>query len=254
MTFAEKYAHILRDLLYYYEYKVNPRGLTVHEIIDYSFKISPIYPLFKNKIKSSEINYINGELEWYFKAMNDVNFISKYSSFWKKICNDNGTCNSAYGHLIFKEHEGVNQYKWALNSLIKDKNSRQAIMMFNRPQFQYEGNKDFVCTMFLQFFIRDDKLICKTNMRSNDAVYGLANDVVFFTLLQQQLYRHLLKYYPNLKLGIYIHNSGSMHLYENKFDIVKEMLKEKFFPIELKLKFDIIDENGKFLQLYKINI
>ena len=79
-------------------------------------------------------------------------------------------------------------------------------------------------------------------------------DVVFFTLLQQQLYRHLLKYYPNLKLGIYIHNSGSMHLYENKFDIVKEMLKEKFFPIELKLKFDIIDENGKFLQLYKINI
>lgn len=240
-TFASAFENILKNLVEEPDYIIDPRAQNTKELINYSFCIeNPLSSLLINKEHSSNLNYIAGELVWYFRKQNDLEYISKYSSFWNKVANEDGTCNSAYGHLIFN-----GQYQWALNCLEKDINSRQAVIHFNNETHQFEGNKDFVCTMYVNLFIRENKLHLSTQMRSNDVIFGLINDVAFFTTLQQQALLHLQKTYPDLEVGFYYHYANSLHLYERHFDKARKMLKNPCISGELpKLNRELITRDG----------
>lgn len=233
-TFADAYATALNDVLYNPEYITSPRGMKIFEVTNAALVIEdPRYSLYENKRRSSQFKYIAGELIWYFTGRNDTEFITKFAKFWDQIANDDKTVNSAYGNLIFKEENEhlYTQWQWALESLIKDKDSRQAILHFNKPSHQRKGNKDFVCTLNGIFQIRDNKLNFTVDMRSNDLILGTATDVAFFCLLQEQMYQHLRKHYPNLEMGTYTHISHSLHIYERHFDLVGEMLNNDFEPM-----------------------
>lgn len=241
-TFAEVYKASLNSLYNDPNYETNPRGLYIKEDLDVILQIeNPLSSLYTNDRRSSQFKYIAAEFMWYFLGRNDIDFISKYASFWKTIQNEDGTANSAYGDLIFnrKNEYGYSQYQWAIESLIKDKDTRQAIMHFNSDRHQYSTNKDFVCTIYGIFHIRNNKLHLCVKMRSNDAILGLPTDIAFFTMLQQQALFHLKSTYPDLELGTYTHHIDSYHIYERNFQIVKEMLDFRFNPME----FPILDSN-----------
>jgi thymidylate synthase len=248
-TFADVYESILNDLLINPEYKVSPRGQLVHEIENGIFKISnPLSCLYENKVRGSQYKYIAGELLWYFSGSNDLDFIKKYSKFWEKLVNEDRSLNSAYGHLIFtkKNENKFNQWRWAYRSLIEDKDTRQAIMHFNLPEHQFIGNKDFVCTLNLLFQIRDNRLNLTTMMRSNDVILGLPMDIVFFVSLQLQMLKLIKVKYPEVELGAYTHIANSLHLYDRNFEIVKNMLAEKFESVEIpSIEQNLVNEFGK---------
>jgi thymidylate synthase len=230
-TFADVYELALRDTLENPEYTSSPRGMEIKEICNAALVIDdPYFPLYENEERSSQFKYIAGETVWYFTGRKDIKFIDKFSKFWKQLDNGDGTVNSAYGNLIFKEplSDGRNQWQWALDSLIEDKDSRQAILHFNKPSHQWQGNKDFVCTLNGIFQIRDNRLNFTVDMRSNDLILGTATDIAFFCLLQQQMLKHLERYYPELKMGTYTHIVHSLHIYERHFDLVKRMLNKPF--------------------------
>lgn len=226
-NFADIYSKVLDILLYNCDYKVNPRGLSISECLNFNIELTnPYNNLFTNENRSIPLKYLCGELIWYFSGKNDLDFISRYSQFWNNICNTDKTLNSAYGYLIFTEKNkyGFTQWEWAKKSLIDDVDSRQAIIHFNNSSHQYDNVRDFVCTLYGQFFIRENKLFFKTFMRSQDIYFGMTFDIPFFTLLMQCMHRELIKYYPNLVLGTYEHHVGSLHVYENKIDICKKMV------------------------------
>lgn len=247
-TFAEVYKKSLSDLYNNPEYVTSPRDLNIKENAGVSLLIqNPISNMYMNNRRGSQFEYIAGELLFYFLGRNDTEYISKFSKFWKNIENEDGTVNSAYGNLIFNELNEFEftQYDWALTSLIKDKDSRQAIMHFNSKDHQYLKNKDFVCTMYSIFQIRENKLNFKVYMRSNDAILGTPTDVAFFTVLQMQALNHLREVYPELELGTYEHVIDSYHIYDRHFGLVKEMLSNDFVPVEFpKLKLDLINNDG----------
>ena len=233
-TFADVYEKALRDTLKNPEYISSPRGMEIKEISNAALVIDdPYFPLYENEVRSSQFRYIAGETVWYFTGRKDIKFINAYSKFWKQLDNGDGTVNSAYGNLIFKEplSDGRNQWQWALDSLIKDRDSRQAILHFNKPSHQWQGNKDFVCTLNGVFQIRDNRLNFTVDMRSNDLILGTATDIAFFCLLQQQMLKHLQLHYPDLKMGNYTHIVHSLHIYERHFDLVKRMLDKPFLQM-----------------------
>ena len=233
-TFADVYEKALRDTLNNPEYTSSPRGMEIKEISNAALVIDdPYFPLYENEVRSSQFKYIAGETVWYFTGRKDIKFIDKFSKFWKQLDNGDGTVNSAYGNLIFKEplSDGRNQWQWALDSLIEDRDSRQAILHFNKPSHQWQGNKDFVCTLNGIFQIRDNRLNFTVDMRSNDLILGTATDIAFFCLLQQQMLSHLQLHYPNLKMGNYTHIVHSLHIYERHFDLVKRMLAGPFIQM-----------------------
>jgi thymidylate synthase len=222
--------------------------MQINEITDFSFTVeNPLSCLYDNKRRGSQSKYIAAEFIWYFSGRRDLEFIEKYASFWKHVANPDGTLNSAYGHLLFnrKNEHGKTQWQWAYDSLVADKDTRQAIMHFNTPDHQRDGNKDFVCTLSGNFHIRENKLNLTINMRSNDAILGTATDVAFFCVLQIQMWYLLQEKYPNLELGTYTHYVHSMHIYERHFELVKEMLAEEFVPVKIPtMEDDFVDSKG----------
>lgn len=231
-SFAEAYRNALDAVLNSPEYETSPRDMKIREITNVQMEFNPALPLYDNLRRGSQNRYIAGELLWYFAGRKDIEFISKFAKFWEQLDNGDGTVNSAYGNLLFKEFnlKGMTEWEWAFNSLTSDKDTRQAVVHFNKPDHKWKGNKDFVCTLSGTFQIRDNRLNFKVHMRSNDMVLGTATDVAFFCLLQQQMLSLLKPTYPELELGSYIHEVDSLHIYERHFGLVEEMLAEDFVP------------------------
>lgn len=223
-----------------------PRDLEVTELMYAGYKIDPSQAIANFNSREFNWKYFAGELAWYLNKDTNINYINQFSGFWKNITNP-GTneINSNYGSLLFGR-----QLQWVVDSLIKDKNSRQAIAFLNQPRYQFEGNKDFVCTMYLNFSIRNNKLDMKVQMRSNDIFYGLTFDAPFFAFVQQHVYLWLKSTYPELELGTYHHYADNIHFYERHFElaekIVHEPLHKKQYVMNIqKPIFNI--ENGSML-------
>lgn len=204
-----------------------PRDLKVKESVLSSFVVNPTQPIANFENRKFNWKYLAGEFAWYLNQDRDVDFIGAFSKFWSKLTNP-GTneINSNYGSLVFNKE----QFGWVVDSLVADKNSRQAIMFFNQPKFQFEGNKDFVCTMYANFFIRNNQLNMKIQMRSNDIFYGLTFDAPFFSFLQQSVYLQLKETYPELELGSYYHFADNLHFYERHFDLAESIKIEQINP------------------------
>lgn len=215
-----------------------PRDLKVKELQFGHIAIDPTRPIADFEARGFNWKYLAGEMAWYLKKDRDVDYIGQFSGFWSNITNPNtNEINSNYGSLVFNKE----QFGWAVDSLLKDKNSRQAIMFFNQPKFQFEGNKDFVCTMYANFFIRNNKLNMKIQMRSNDIFYGLTFDAPFFSFLHQSVYLILKDQYPDLELGIYHHFADNIHFYERHFELAQQIktnrMSSEGHTFELKDKF-----------------
>lgn len=236
-TFAEAYKNLLNEVYNKFEFETAPRGMNIREILNCSVTIeNPYSNLFKNEVRDLPMKYLKKELALYLSGRYDVEGFGEASKFWKKIANDDGTINSAYGNLIFKMDDTpgkFSQWRWALYSLIQDKDSRQAVMHFNRPCHQYLGVKDFPCTLEMIFHIRDNKLNATTVMRSNDVIKGTTFDIPFFMLVQQMMLNALKKTYSDLEMGTYTHLAHSMHLYESDFELVGKMLEKDFVADEM---------------------
>lgn len=202
-----------------------PRDLEVKELLLNRIDIDPTKPIADFEARSFNWKYFAGEMAWYLHRDTDVDYISKYSGMWSTLTNP-GTneINSNYGALVLN----TEQIGWVVDSLLADDNSRQAIMFFNQPKFQFKGNKDFVCTMYANFFIRNNKLNMKIQMRSNDIFYGLTFDAPFFSFLMQSVYLILKKNdkYQDLELGTYHHFADNIHFYERHFELAKKIKSE----------------------------
>ena len=204
-----------------------PRGLKVRETLGCNFYImNPKDNLVYNSFRVASPYYLAQEYFWYLSGSRKVEDISKYSKFWERIANPDGTINSNYGAYIFNKDyypiNGMSQWEYLIDTLKRDPDSRQAILQI--PITPFKGTKDVCCTSSLQFFIRDNKLHMITYMRSNDIVLGFTNDITFFTSLQINLAEIL-----GVELGWYRHVVGSMHVYENNFiEVLEEKSGNKF--------------------------
>ena len=218
MSFNSEFKEIIHDIEEFGDVS-QPRDMKVKELTITTLTFDPRQTFANFNARKFNHKYFAGELAWYLKKDRDVDYIGNFSKFWGHITNP-GTneINSNYGSLLFGE-----QLQWVLDSLKADKNTRQAIAFLNQPKYQFEGNKDFVCTMYINFFIRNNKLNMKVQMRSNDIFYGLTFDAPFFSFVQQHMRLWLLDTYPDLELGTYYHAADNIHFYERHFDLAEDI-------------------------------
>ncbi len=176
--------------------------------------------------REHSLKYIIGELVWYFSCEKTIDRIQHYSKFWNHLVDEEGFVNSNYGFKIFRKQIHLDkddirhksQFQYVVDELKRNRDSRRAIMFLNLLDEDYpkmHTTKDFSCTPYLHFLVRDGKLNMLTYMRSNDFVYGFCNDVPFFTILQELIAVEL-----NLELGYYYHNAGSEHIYSKHFHML----------------------------------
>ena len=167
-------------------------------------------------------NYAIAEWLWYLSSNPNVDNIGKLAKIWVMISDQHSEVESNYGVYLRP------QWNWVKSEIIRDNDTRRATFVINQPHHKYKNPKDYPCTQYVQFFVRDDKLHLGVNMRSNDLIFGLCNDVFTFALFQQLMLNELNESGLNLELGSYFHQAGSLHVYERHFDMIENIANSSF--------------------------
>lgn len=224
-----------------------PRGQQVKELLMDKRRIDSRKPFIDFESRPFNYKYFAGEIAWYLLQDNDIEFISDYSKFWTNLTNPNSNeINSNYGSLLFD-----GQLEWCKQALIADPNSRQAIAFLNQPKFQFKDNRDFVCTMYLNFWLRDNKLHMKVQMRSNDIFYGLTYDAPFFAFIHQHMVHDInMITHTYLEIGDYYHMADNIHYYNQHSDLAKDIINERTeTDLEMKIKLPLYHHYNGFFEL-----
>ena len=209
---------------------------TYVELISRKVQLDPYAPyIYIDKNFQTPKKYVKSELDWY-KSM-DLSIIGhegiESNPTWQSCCtkDEKKEINSNYGWCVFSEENG-SQYDNCFEVLKKDKTTRNAIIMYNRPEiykdYKRDGMHDMICTFMSHFFIRNNKLYMIHNMRSNDVRYGfICSDLAWNCFVYQNMYEDLKSTYPDLEVGTIIWTSDSMHLYSRHFEDLKNFVESE---------------------------
>lgn len=172
-------------------------------------------------------DYIQRELEWYgTESLNIKDIKGKIPQIWQEVADPRGEINSNYGFLLWSRHNG-NQLRNVLTTLREDPKSRRAVAIYTRPSMHSDWNaggmKDFICTNAVQYQIRDEKIHCTVQMRSNDAVFGFKNDLAW----QKHILTNVFEYEFQLDAAPITWQVGNLHVYPRHRKFVKEYLCSK---------------------------
>lgn len=194
-------------------------GAVVGEFLDAVMHVAdPTRNIVSSPIRNMPMRYAVGELAWYLSGSNKVNDIAQYAKKWAEISDDGETNNSAYGYRIFHKF-GFDQWEYVKELIRKDPNTRQAVIHIkdacDKP------TKDTPCTVYLQFFLRNNKLNLSVHMRSNDIWMGVPYDMFSFCFLQVKMAMEL-----GVEVGEYTHYAGSLHMYQRDYNAAIENWKK----------------------------
>ena len=201
---------------------VSARGSEQKELLFCNFTIENPEDLdITSSARKFSTDYATAEWLWYLSANPKVNNIGKLAKIWQLIQDEKGEAESNYGCYLRP------QWDWVISELMSDRDTRRATIVINQPHHKGKNKSDYPCTHYLHFFIRNDKLHMGVNMRSNDIIFGLCNDVFTFSLFQQLMLNELNSRGANVQLGTYNHHAGSLHLYERHYIMAGKILLEE---------------------------
>ena len=183
--------------------------------------------------------YIEIEKAWYESQSTNVNWIPEtynrnVPEAWKASANQFGQINSNYGHLIYSD-KYHHQYGRVLDELLANIDGRRSTMIYTRPsiweEYNEDGKNDFICTNAVTYYIRDGKIHCVVQMRSNDVVFGYKNDYAWQLHVLTELTKDYndcylsnaadADYRKEMEVGDIIWQVQNLHVYERHFDLVK---------------------------------
>lgn len=188
---------------------------------------NPRARLSRSEVKGKAFSAV-GELLWYLAGSNSLDFIESYIKKYKEETDDGVTIYGAYGPRLFNKEGKYNQIDNIINLLTEKRSTRKAVIQLFDASDLAGSYKEIPCTCTLQFFVREEKLNLHVSMRSNDVFMGLPHDIFAFTMLQE-----IIAVTLNVELGSYFHTVGSLHLYDNNREKVKQYLDEGYQPTKL---------------------
>ena len=172
-------------------------------------------------LRNGALTYLCREFLAYFNGSLKVSDgLATASKFWLTLADKDGNINSNYGYYIFyeeiKEHQ--NQFNWVINSLIRNSDSRRAIININQS-YHKSNTKDFPCTVSIQFFIKENILHCEVSSRSTDVITELPYDMGFFSFIHELLYQRLReKRLKKLLLGNTVMRTSFTQIYDKTLE------------------------------------
>jgi thymidylate synthase len=202
----------MKDLLRSGSSDVSPRGIKVKERLGVSVRIlNPRDRIINDVHRNFPLKGAIAEFLWYMTQNNKTKYITPYLKHWEKYSDDGIHVNSNYGF------QWGNQVINVINKIKRDRDTRQGVItLYDKSYSNYYG-KDNICTPDFQFLLRDNLLYLIVNARSRDLIRGECIDQFTFTLLQEIVANEL-----GVDVGWYQVNIGSLHIYEEHFDLLEK--------------------------------
>jgi thymidylate synthase len=203
----ELYAAVCRDVLAQ-GHRVAPRGMATTEVLGAHLRLTEPRRRFVSVPPVRMLNpaFAVAEALWILSG-SDEPWIFTYNRSLERYADD-GLLRGAYGPRMRRWRDEVDQVDHVRRLLLRDPDSRQAVIQLYDPQRDTRGHRDVPCTLNYRFFLRHRRLEMHTTMRSNDVWLGLPYDVFTATMLQE-----LMAGWLGVGLGSYHHHVDSLHLY-----------------------------------------
>lgn len=248
--FYESYLELIKSILDNGG-KKSPRGQGISYFQNCLFKVKNPGTVFSTPNREYKFDYLNKELELYFNGSLSAEEFGKASKFWLQLANPDGNINSNYGyHVFYREIETKfgnikNQWVYAKQQLLNDKDTRQALIFISTPAVQFDGNKDFICTLNYVFNIdENNKLHLTVNRRSQDLFFGLPYDYAYEFLLLYKMYNELKDVYPEIEIGSYTMFCNNIHIYDRNKETFENIINDyENNDLTLHNIIDKIDQN-----------
>lgn len=171
------------------------------------------------------------ETIWVLGGYNDMEYLSHYLHRATDFSDDSGIWRGAYGPRLrnyggvdsngYVCNIGVDQIKAVTHILDKDPYSRQAVIMIYDPTIDTGvSSKDIPCNQWLQFMIRDGKLIMGVVVRSNDVMWGFSG----INMFEWSVLHEMIANWLNVEVGKATYYVGSMHVYERHWKRARKIL------------------------------
>lgn len=198
-----------------YGKSIAPRGQIVREIENFTRSFSPYVRYSSFEARKFKLDYLKREMQWYLAGYNGDPRIDQYAKTWADI-RQRGKVNSNYGQYLFTE----GQLDYVVRQLVQDPDSRRASVVILQPKHLHLNSADTPCTYSMNFRLREGQLNCSVHMRSQDAIFGMGNDLPTFSFIQEIVAANLMK--PMGPLHMHV---DSFHVYERHFDMLRDILE-----------------------------
>jgi thymidylate synthase len=187
---------------------VSPRGLPTTEVLGAHLCLIDPRRRFVDLPPTRVINpaFAVAEALWILSG-SDEPWIFDYNRALVRYT-DEGRLQGAYGPRMRSWGGWIDQLDHVRRLLMRDPDSRQAVIQLFDPSRDTRGHRDVPCTLGYRFFLRCGRLHMHTTMRSQDLWLGFPYDVFAATVLQE-----LLAGWLGVELGEYHHHVDSLHLY-----------------------------------------
>lgn len=250
----DAWLELMGRLLTYGE-PVAPRGQPTLEILHTNhLQVDLSRPVVTAPERKLNYRFMCAEALWILAGSNELAPLTRHVKRMAEFSDDGLTLAGAYGPPV------VDQLPWVVQTLIKDRETRQAVLTTWR---QRPGpSKDTPCTVAMAFSIRDDRLHQHVYMRSSDAWLGIPYDVFSFAMVGVKVAcgynRCLLAVNPiqrglelppaRVKLGALTITATSSHLYERNLDEARAVLSAPVAPSVVPVPEDLVLE-GRWLDV-----
>lgn len=191
--------------------EVAPRGKPTLEIASPVTTVyqRPLERVLFSKLRNANPFFHLFESMWILAGRQDVEFLSFFNSRISQYSDDGEVFHAPYGHRLLN-YRGVNQVNRAIAMLIKDPDSRRAVLCIWDPLRDLNAeSSDIPCNDLIMLKLRDGLLHITVMCRSNDAIWGAyGTNVVQFSFLQEYIAAWL-----GVGMGTYTQISNSFHVY-----------------------------------------
>lgn len=160
-------------------------------------------------------DYALVEFMFYLGRDRNVGSMPEFAKIWGQIRDSSNEVESNYGQYVFSELWGK-----TAKELSSNPDTRRAVIPILDSDHIGKNSRDYPCTGFIQFMIRNGKVNLQWNMRSQDAIFGMANDFFAAAMILQMMRHELLKDNPFIKLGSVTFNVNSYHMYERHYRLL----------------------------------
>ncbi|OGZ69582.1 MAG: hypothetical protein A3D44_03335 [Candidatus Staskawiczbacteria bacterium RIFCSPHIGHO2_02_FULL_42_22] len=210
--------------------RISARGLTGLQAYNVNYVL--VNP--KNRIHwlraPASVTYLSRELLMYFKGSLNIKGMGDLAKVWLEFTDAKGRINSNYGYYVFyqKTGDGISQYESVINSLLKEPQSRRAVINIDSVKNKTNASKDIPCNIAIHFFIHKNYLSSVVFARSIDVITGLPYDMGFFSFVTELAYKDLKKRgLKKLKLGYCTIKCNLTQLYDTRLALAQKIHKKR---------------------------